>query len=96
MTNSQTKELMQVSVIRNEWFLGKDTKSKKSKNQRETSLTLAELNNELLHVPSFIPNFTAVNDPICQQHGKIFLRQLRGFKLWALQSKDFDLDKLIR
>ncbi|XP_033217203.1 uncharacterized protein LOC117172978 isoform X4 [Belonocnema kinseyi] len=66
----------------------KDTKSKKSKNQRETSLTLAELNDVLLHVPSFVPNFTAVNDPICQQHGKIFLRQLRGFKLWALQMLD--------
>ena len=75
-------------------FLAKNMESKKPKKQRETSLTLAELNDKLLYVPSFVPNFTSVNDPICQQHGTIFLRQLRGFKLWALQSKDFDSDKL--
>lgn len=50
-------------------------------------LKLAELNDMILSVPTFVPNFTAVEDPVCQQHGKIFLRQLRGYKLWALQSK---------
>ncbi|XP_012259544.2 uncharacterized protein LOC105688083 [Athalia rosae] len=51
-------------------------------------VTLSELNDLLLHVPSFTPNFTAIEDPVCQQHGKIFLRQLRGYKLWALQMLD--------
>ena len=51
-------------------------------------MTLTQLNEVLLNVPTFVPNFTAAEDPICQQHGKIFLRQLRGYKLWALQSED--------
>lgn len=50
-------------------------------------MTLAELNDEILSIPSFVPNFSAVEDPVCQQHGKIFLRQLRAYKLWALQSE---------
>lgn len=57
------------------------------KKRAEASITLSELNDLLLLVPSFVPNFTAVQDPLCQQHGKIFLRQLRGYKLWALQSE---------
>lgn len=48
---------------------------------------MARLNDAILRVPTFVPNFTAVENFECQQHGKIFLRQLRGYKLWALQSK---------
>lgn len=59
----------------------------KSKKGTEASITLPELNDLLLQVPSFVPNFTAIEDTVCQQHGKIFLRQLRGYKLWALQSE---------
>ncbi|XP_066592005.1 uncharacterized protein [Prorops nasuta] len=60
----------------------------KVKKQKGAALTLYELNDALLQVSSFVPNFTAVEDSICQQHGKIFLRQLRGYKLWALQMLD--------
>ncbi|XP_063992278.1 uncharacterized protein LOC135170416 [Diachasmimorpha longicaudata] len=55
---------------------------------QEGSLPLIEFNKMILQLPNFVPNFTAVEDPICQQHGKIFLRQLRGRKLWALQMLD--------
>lgn len=64
-----------------------ETKSK-TKKHRDATKSLAELNDEILRVPSFVPNFTAVEDTICQQHGTIFLRQLRGYKLWALQMLD--------
>ncbi|XP_015430589.1 PREDICTED: uncharacterized protein LOC107187096 [Dufourea novaeangliae] len=50
--------------------------------------TLGQLNDALLSVPTFVPNFTAIEDLECQQHGMIFLRQLRGHKLWALQMLD--------
>jgi hypothetical protein len=53
----------------------------------DASLTLSELNDAILRVSTFVPNFTNVENLECQQHGKIFLRQLRGYKLWALQSE---------
>ncbi|XP_058803532.1 uncharacterized protein LOC131671260 isoform X2 [Phymastichus coffea] len=65
-----------------------NSKSKAKKDADTVSLRLAELNDIILSVPTFVPNFTAVQDPACQQHGKIFLRQLRGYKLWALQMLD--------
>ncbi|XP_035734011.1 uncharacterized protein LOC118446915 isoform X2 [Vespa mandarinia] len=64
-----------------------ETKSK-TKEHKDATKNLADLNDKILHVPSFVPNFTAVEDANCQQHGKIFLRQLRGYKLWALQMLD--------
>ncbi|XP_046748456.1 uncharacterized protein LOC124412542 isoform X2 [Diprion similis] len=67
----------------------KSTKSNaKPKKRMEASITLSELNDLLMTTPSFMPNFTAIENPVCQQHGKIFLRQLRGYKLWALQMLD--------
>ncbi|XP_072742660.1 uncharacterized protein [Anoplolepis gracilipes] len=54
----------------------------------DASVTLSELNDAILRVPTFVPNFTNVENLECQQHGKIFLRQLRGYKLWALQMLD--------
>ncbi|KOX77155.1 Nose resistant to fluoxetine protein 6 [Melipona quadrifasciata] len=57
-----------------------------TKTHVEGSFTLARLNDAILRVPTFVPNFTAVENLECQQHGKIFLRQLRGYKLWALQN----------
>ncbi|KAG5310100.1 NRF6 protein, partial [Acromyrmex insinuator] len=52
------------------------------------AITLSEVNDAILRVPTFVPNFTNVENSECQQHGKIFLRQLRGYKLWALQMLD--------
>ncbi|XP_017792734.1 PREDICTED: uncharacterized protein LOC108574590 [Habropoda laboriosa] len=66
----------------------KDESKGRTKKHVEASFTLAQLNDAILHVPTFVPNFTAVEDFECQQHGKIFLRQLRGYKLWALQMLD--------
>ncbi|KAK0160132.1 hypothetical protein PV328_007570 [Microctonus aethiopoides] len=63
-------------------------KSIASKKHSEASISLSKLNDEILRLPNFVPNFTAVANPVCQQHGKIFLRQLRGHKLWALQMLD--------
>ncbi|XP_012279601.1 uncharacterized protein LOC105699306 [Orussus abietinus] len=63
-------------------------KPKPKPKSSEASISLAELNEAILHVPTFIPNFTDVEDSVCRQHGMIFLRQLRGYKLWALQMLD--------
>ncbi|XP_078037167.1 uncharacterized protein LOC144470165 isoform X2 [Augochlora pura] len=60
----------------------------RTKVRGDAAFTLPELNDMLLRVPTFVPNFTAVENFECQQHGKIFLRQLRGRKLWALQMLD--------
>lgn len=37
--------------------------------------------------PTFAPNFSRVHNPECRRHGQILLRQLRGTKLWALNSE---------
>ncbi|XP_076182322.1 uncharacterized protein LOC143154256 [Ptiloglossa arizonensis] len=66
----------------------KEDSKAKTRTHVEATFTLAQLNDALLRVPTFVPNFTAVEDFECQQHGKIFLRQLRGYKLWALQMLD--------
>ncbi|XP_011164184.2 uncharacterized protein LOC105198999 [Solenopsis invicta] len=60
----------------------------KTKKHTDASVTLSEVNDAILRIPTFVPNFTNVENPECQQHGKIFLRQLRGYKLWALQMLD--------
>ncbi|CAL7949193.1 unnamed protein product [Xylocopa violacea] len=60
----------------------------KTKTHVEAPFTLSDLNDAILRVPTFVPNFTAVENVECQQHGRIFLRQLRGYKLWALQMLD--------
>ena len=72
-------------VIRR-YFLEQETKPK-TKEHIDASITLSEVNDAILRVPTFVPNFTNVENSECQQHGKIFLRQLRGYKLWALQSE---------
>lgn len=59
----------------------------KTKTHVDAAFALARLNDAILRVPTFVPNFTAIENLECQQHIKIFLRQLRGHKLWALQSK---------
>ncbi|XP_070160988.1 uncharacterized protein [Polyergus mexicanus] len=59
-----------------------------TRKRADASVTLSELNDAILRVPNFVPNFTNVENLECQQHGKIFLRQLRGYKLWALQMLD--------
>jgi hypothetical protein len=63
-------------------------KSKPMKTSKDI-LSLDELNDIILNVPNFMPNFTSMENSECQKHGKIFLRQLRGYKTWALQSKYF-------
>ncbi|XP_043502184.1 uncharacterized protein LOC122524151 isoform X2 [Polistes fuscatus] len=64
-----------------------ETKSK-TKKLKDATESLADLNDKILSVPTFVPNFTAVENTNCQQHGKIFLRQLRGYKMWAFQMLD--------
>lgn len=49
-------------------------------------LTTENFEELLLSIPSFIPNYTNVADLDCKRMGQIFQRQVRGQKLWALQS----------
>lgn len=41
----------------------------------------------LLNLPSFVPNYSKIDDVDCKRMGQIFQRQIRGQKMWALQSK---------
>lgn len=50
------------------------------------ALTTENFEELLLSIPSFIPNYTNVADIDCKRMGQIFQRQVRGQKLWALQS----------
>lgn len=51
-------------------------------------LTTQSFENLLLSIPSFIPNYTKIDDIDCKRMGQIFHRQVRGQKLWALQSNN--------
>ncbi|EFN69193.1 Nose resistant to fluoxetine protein 6 [Camponotus floridanus] len=81
-TKATSKPSMEVSQVKKQ-----ETKPTPKK-RTDASVTLSELNDAILRVPTFVPNFTNVESLECQQHGKIFLRQLRGYKLWALQMLD--------
>lgn len=54
--------------------------------EKREPLTTQSFENLLLTIPSFIPNYTKINDVDCRRMGQIFQRQVRGQKLWALQS----------
>lgn len=45
--------------------------------------------------PTFAPNFSRIHNPECRRHGQILLRQLRGTKIWALNSKYIIIVKII-
>lgn len=50
-------------------------------------LTTENFEELLLKIPSFVPNYTKIDNIQCKRMGQIFLRQIRGQKLWAVQSK---------
>lgn len=67
-----------------------------SKDNRVQHLSDALLRRNLLQsefedfyafLPTFAPNFSRIHNPECRRHGQILLRQLRGSKLWALNSE---------
>ncbi|XP_029161386.1 LOW QUALITY PROTEIN: uncharacterized protein LOC114933095 [Nylanderia fulva] len=80
VTSKPSREVSQVEK--------RETKPTTTRERTDASVILSELNDAILRVPTFVPNFTNVENLECQQHGKIFLRQLRGYKLWALQMLD--------
>lgn len=49
-------------------------------------LTTENFEELLLKIPSFVPNYTKIDNIQCKRMGQIFLRQIRGQKLWAVQS----------
>lgn len=55
-------------------------------NEKREPLTTEAFENLLLTIPSFIPNYSKISDIDCRRMGQIFQRQVRGQKLWALQS----------
>lgn len=63
-----------------------DSAEEASAEQRQP-LSVRHFENLLLTVPSFVPNYTNVANIECRRMGQIFQRQVRGEKLWALQSK---------
>lgn len=56
-------------------------------NNQRKPLTTEHFEHLLLNIPSFVPNYTNIDDIDCKRMGQIFQRQVRGQKLWALQSK---------
>lgn len=63
----------------------KDANSKAIK-EREPIAT-EHFEHLLLNLPSFVPNYSKIDDVDCKRMGQIFQRQIRGQKMWALQSK---------
>ncbi|XP_037029631.1 O-acyltransferase like protein-like [Bradysia coprophila] len=63
-------------------------KSEEVAPEKREPLTTQSFENLLLSIPSFIPNYTKINDVDCRRMGQIFQRQVRGQKLWALQMMD--------
>lgn len=63
-------------------------KSNDAISEKREPLTFQSFENLLLSVPSFVPNYTKINDIDCKRMGQIFQRQVRGQKLWALQSNN--------
>lgn len=55
--------------------------------EQRQPLSVQHFEDLLLTVPSFVPNYTNVENMECRRMGQIFQRQVRGEKLWALQSK---------
>lgn len=51
------------------------------------NMLISEFEDLYAFLPTFAPNFSRIHNPECRRHGQILLRQLRGTKLWALNSK---------
>lgn len=64
-----------------------ETGEKKAEQPREP-MTYEHFENRLLTVPSFVPNYTNLENIDCKRMGQIFQRQIRGQKLWAMQMAD--------
>lgn len=61
---------------------------KPKRSRDEPHLSRKEFEKLLLNLPSFVPDYSKVKNSECQKHGEIFLRQLRGQRIWALQMMD--------
>lgn len=66
---------------------GDDVDAAADERHERKPLTTEHFEELLLSIPSFVPNYTNVADIDCKRMGQIFQRQVRGQKLWALQSK---------
>lgn len=55
--------------------------------EKREPISVHHFENLLLTVPSFVPNYTNVASSDCRRMGQIFQRQVRGERLWALQSE---------
>ncbi|GAB0098837.1 uncharacterized protein DMENIID0001_146410 [Sergentomyia squamirostris] len=62
----------------------KETEKEKPKGP----LSADDFEDMLLYLPSFVPNYTSIENIDCRRQGQIFQRQLRGQKLWAFQMLD--------
>lgn len=90
-TKSSPDKLKDDSQIKDHDTLGVGSSSKED-NIAPSSDTNGNLEQEQFNIlyrslPSFAPNYNIVKNEKCRREGQIFLRQLKGHKLWALQSK---------
>lgn len=63
-------------------------KSTRKKKSTIAPLPHHEFENLLVNIPSFVPNYTKIQNFECRYQGQIFERQLRGHKPWTLQMID--------
>lgn len=59
----------------------------KKEKKRSGPLSTDDFEEILAYIPSFVPNYTSIENIDCRRQGQIFHRQLRGQKLWAFQSE---------
>lgn len=68
--------------------LSKPAQKKSEKPKEKISISPDDFDSLLRNLPSFIPDYTKVDNAECRAQGLIFKRQLRGQKIWALQMMD--------
>ena len=59
----------------------------KKETKKTGPLSTDDFEEILAYIPSFVPNYTSIENIDCRRQGQIFHRQLRGQKLWAFQSE---------
>lgn len=73
----------------------KEAPDMKRQKKRTGPLSTDDFEEILAYIPSFVPNYTSIDNIDCRRQGQIFHRQLRGQKLWAFQSEYLFKDLLL-
>lgn len=95
----KSKHFEELKVDKEESVTKSDSKEARVQHLSEAlvrrNLLQSEFEDFYAFFPTFAPNFSRIHNPECRRHGQILLRQLRGTKIWALNSKYITIIKII-